>query len=249
MKKEYEFGRSMIEMLGVLAIIGVLSVGGIAGYTTAMRSHRANEIIHGASMLYMMGMSQNGGEGNGILQFTTSIGDVPSGANEITYNGGGTITIDFTDLSVCQQAKNKLGDKAGNCTAAAAPANGYNLTVTLGDTAADPDEDPATGGYYVCIEGTSLLTYYNYSETNGYVADSSKNITCSYLCDIAVAATPTYFSTAAVAKASACMEAPISKAECLAANKYWVDGCYDTKSEAEHDCGTIVWNDHEGECM
>ena len=27
-------GRSMIEMLGVLAIIGVLSVGGIAGYGT-----------------------------------------------------------------------------------------------------------------------------------------------------------------------------------------------------------------------
>ena len=28
-----ESGRSMIEMLGVLAIIGVLSVGGIAGYS------------------------------------------------------------------------------------------------------------------------------------------------------------------------------------------------------------------------
>ena len=31
-----EKGRSMIEMLGVLAIIGVLSVGGIAGYSKAM---------------------------------------------------------------------------------------------------------------------------------------------------------------------------------------------------------------------
>lgn len=29
-------GRSMIEMLGVLAIVGVLSVGGIAGYSKAM---------------------------------------------------------------------------------------------------------------------------------------------------------------------------------------------------------------------
>ena len=27
-----ESGRSMVEMLGVLAIIGVLSIGGIAGY-------------------------------------------------------------------------------------------------------------------------------------------------------------------------------------------------------------------------
>jgi Tfp pilus assembly protein PilE len=31
-----ETGRSMIEMLGVLAIVGVLSVGGIAGYSKAM---------------------------------------------------------------------------------------------------------------------------------------------------------------------------------------------------------------------
>jgi hypothetical protein len=35
-------GRSMIEMLGVLAIIGVLSVGGIAGYTKAMRMYNSN---------------------------------------------------------------------------------------------------------------------------------------------------------------------------------------------------------------
>ncbi|MBQ3695372.1 MAG: hypothetical protein II938_00150 [Alphaproteobacteria bacterium] len=40
-----ESGRSMVEMLGVLAIIGVLSVGGIAGYTMAMNKHRANETI------------------------------------------------------------------------------------------------------------------------------------------------------------------------------------------------------------
>ena len=31
--KNEQSGRSMVEMLGVLAIIGVLSVGGIAGYS------------------------------------------------------------------------------------------------------------------------------------------------------------------------------------------------------------------------
>ena len=35
-------GRSMIEMLGVLAIIGVLSVGGIAGYSKAMFVWKSN---------------------------------------------------------------------------------------------------------------------------------------------------------------------------------------------------------------
>ncbi len=37
------FGRSMIEMLGVLAIIGVLSVGGIAGYSKAMEQFKINK--------------------------------------------------------------------------------------------------------------------------------------------------------------------------------------------------------------
>ena len=36
-------GRSMIEKLGVLAIIGVLSVGGIAGYGKAMRMWNTNQ--------------------------------------------------------------------------------------------------------------------------------------------------------------------------------------------------------------
>lgn len=39
-------GRSMIEMLGVLAIIGVLSIGGIAGYSKAMERYRINETIN-----------------------------------------------------------------------------------------------------------------------------------------------------------------------------------------------------------
>ena len=38
-------GRSMIEMLGVLAIVGVLSVGGIAGYSKAMMQFKINKTI------------------------------------------------------------------------------------------------------------------------------------------------------------------------------------------------------------
>lgn len=37
LKTRAQHGRSMVEMLGVLAIIGVLSIGGIAGYRYAMR--------------------------------------------------------------------------------------------------------------------------------------------------------------------------------------------------------------------
>ncbi len=40
-----ELGRSMLEMLGVLAIIGVLSVAAIAGYSYAITKWKANETI------------------------------------------------------------------------------------------------------------------------------------------------------------------------------------------------------------
>ena len=43
---EFSLGRSMIEMLGVLAIIGVLSVGGIAGYSKAMEKIHVNKIVN-----------------------------------------------------------------------------------------------------------------------------------------------------------------------------------------------------------
>ena len=46
-----ETGRSMIEMLGVLAIIGVLSVGGIAGYSKAMMKYRINKTIEQITLI------------------------------------------------------------------------------------------------------------------------------------------------------------------------------------------------------
>ena len=43
-------GRSMVEVLGVLAIVGVLSVGGISGYHYAMNKYRANEVLDDVNM-------------------------------------------------------------------------------------------------------------------------------------------------------------------------------------------------------
>ena len=44
-------GRSMIEMLGVLAIVGVLSVGGIAGYSKAMEKFKIDKALDEYSFL------------------------------------------------------------------------------------------------------------------------------------------------------------------------------------------------------
>ena len=122
-----EQGRSMVEMLGVLAIIGVLSVGGIAGYTTAMRSHRANEIVNACSLLYVVANTKN--ESGGI-EYQTVLGTRPTGVSELKYNNG-TITANITDVAVCTEVKNKLGDRVtGDCAA---------LAVTLGEVKQNPN--------------------------------------------------------------------------------------------------------------
>ncbi len=45
-RKSDESGRSMVEMLGVLAIMGLLVIGGVAGYRYAMDKYNANEILN-----------------------------------------------------------------------------------------------------------------------------------------------------------------------------------------------------------
>lgn len=50
LEKNEQTGRSMVEMLGVLAIIGVLSVGGIAGYSKAMTKFKITKTMDQVSM-------------------------------------------------------------------------------------------------------------------------------------------------------------------------------------------------------
>ena len=45
-KTRSQSGRSMVEMLGVLAIIAILSIGGIVGFRLAMNYYQANQIAH-----------------------------------------------------------------------------------------------------------------------------------------------------------------------------------------------------------
>ena len=45
-QRKEQSGRSMVEMLGVLAIIGVLSIGGVAGYRYAMDLYIKNRLLN-----------------------------------------------------------------------------------------------------------------------------------------------------------------------------------------------------------
>ncbi len=49
--KTAQSGRSMIEMLGVLAIVGILSAGGIAGYSMAMEQYKSNLLIEKVQLI------------------------------------------------------------------------------------------------------------------------------------------------------------------------------------------------------
>ena len=121
MKNVNESGRSMVEMLGVLAIIGVLSIGGIAGYTLAMNRYRANEILNTASIVAIEAIARNGTNDltNADLGIpnpagTTGISSTSQGVVEITFDsvGAGTIAGLVGDLS-----GGRNGDNAQNkCT-------------------------------------------------------------------------------------------------------------------------------------
>lgn len=69
--KNNQFGRSMIEMLGVLAIIAVLTVGGIVGYSKAMLKWQVNQQIEIISQLL-----------NTMIQYRESLGrDLQNGTS------------------------------------------------------------------------------------------------------------------------------------------------------------------------
>ena len=76
-----EYGRSMVEMLGVLAIMGVLSATGIYGYKIAMRRHQANEIATMTTTLMMLAHTANAGEGGCVQLSTSDLPNSPGGVN------------------------------------------------------------------------------------------------------------------------------------------------------------------------
>ncbi len=124
--KKLESGRSMVEMLGVLAIIGVLSIGGIAGYSLSMRRHRANDVVYFATRYALVAYGQcqqkilngetdtlEGCSRSDTLDTTNAdIGPLPAGINRLygirfdnqSSNGIDTISfsIHFDDDKLCQ---------------------------------------------------------------------------------------------------------------------------------------------------
>ena len=124
MTKNAQSGRSMIEMLGVLAIIGVLSVGGIAGYSKAMMKYRINKTIEQITLIAgnvrtffapqrsYEGLNTSGDTGQAIVKKAKLVPDEMWDGDDIknvwggithihhSINGGGTknFTIDMQEV-------------------------------------------------------------------------------------------------------------------------------------------------------
>ena len=119
MKYTNESGRSMVEMLGVLAIIGVLSVGGIAGYSKAMNKYKINKTTDQVSMLVanlrtiFSSQGNYAGLNNGsAIRFGVVPNDMYTTA--ATYASNVDIKNAFGGNVVIKAAKARAGDTAKN---------------------------------------------------------------------------------------------------------------------------------------
>ena len=117
MKKDFESGRSMVEMLGTLAIIGVLSIGGIAGYSYGMDKYRANETMHEITLraIDLMAQANQGREELSLAEWENedSIYDFSNPA----YSDDGLVMFDIGTTkklpkSVCQMVFEGLSNTA-----------------------------------------------------------------------------------------------------------------------------------------
>ena len=112
-------GRSMVEMLGVLAIIGVLSVGAIAGYSKAMTKYKLNKQAEQISWLLnamyrykdLLGQNQ---PWESFVPYLKKLGEIPQemikdnsiylydsfGMKYSIFTNGCSPTCDYTNLSI-----------------------------------------------------------------------------------------------------------------------------------------------------
>ena len=146
-----EQGRSMVEMLGVLAIIGVLSIGGIAGYTMAMNKHRANELLDGGSKRAMVAMQQIAlGYDAKDVSFAEFTGEDGFTGSPVAIQGGELgIHVNGVKQAVCETLVNMV--------------DGENVYVAVEegeDTVAEIDADE-------CTDPIDLLLVYKMGQSAG----------------------------------------------------------------------------------
>ena len=184
--KSEQTGRSMVEMLGVLAIIGVLSVGGIAGYSRAMAKFKISKAMDQMSMLVAnirtlySGQRSYAGLDNGAAN---SFGVVPSdmsggaGGAIITNAFGSDVTIGTsTDNLRFFVAFDGLGREACVQLATADWGSGSGSGLVSVDPSSGAAAGNADGGH----TGAALPVALSQAASDCSCDDSSCSITWTY---------------------------------------------------------------------
>ena len=165
-----EPGRSMVEMLGVLAIIGVLSVGGIAGYSKAMLKNKINSTLDKISAIIgrVMELKETnirGSQGMNIKHLT-SLG-FECDLIKDNYNGEhcslpiGMYRIYFTDYGNSSSSEVDSWGKSGNLLFEFPSSEAYDMCLAFVNSKIYdnvPSEWYTNEGGNIAISGPSSTT-------------------------------------------------------------------------------------------
>lgn len=113
-----ETGRTLVETLSVLAIMGILSVGGLWAYHNAINKNKANTLIHEAQKRAVVIAAQIGFH-NQTPSLDEFDNDTSVGKFELIYYGEGSglkkqfgLQVSGVDKSICQHVLNSIGGQS-----------------------------------------------------------------------------------------------------------------------------------------
>jgi len=110
--KPNEHGRSMVEILGVLAIIGILSIGGMAGYQYAYSSYQAGQIQDVVSKAKLLATQNNrSSHVKEVRRFVENMLSKykPADTTPMVTHRDGKYIVDLFNISdsVCEKLQNR----------------------------------------------------------------------------------------------------------------------------------------------
>ena len=108
-------GRSMVEMLGVLAIAAIITLGGLSGYRMAMNKFRANGIAELIAIASIYAQAHN----TAIASFSDLEDEydeaLPECVSDISAGTDGKVTITFEASDHCADIMSMVGASFGKC--------------------------------------------------------------------------------------------------------------------------------------
>ena len=143
-----EIGRTMVEMLGVLAIVGILSVAGIKGFSMAMNKMRSIAVTELVAEVSMMAQTRN----NCLTlsnadDFAAKLDNFekPACVSKMAGSSSGYVKIIFEDRDECADIERMTGDAFGRCRWVDKENHTYMFYPTRGVNGGECEAVPSAG--------------------------------------------------------------------------------------------------------